>query len=199
MSVLATSDWSGTGSLSANWSTATNCFAMDVLSGEARAANDPCGSRYNAVTPPNDQWCQATLGTLTAAGNDGIGPAVRQVSGADSKYCAYGDLGQHIILKVSAGSYSQIGSSGGACATNDVLYIEAQGTAIVVKKNGSTTISTTDSAVSSGFLAMFGSDDSGASVEPTLKDWSGGDFLGGGTNPKGVLGNPFVGPFGGPI
>ena len=62
-----------------------------------------------------------------------------------------------------------------------MLYLEAQGTSLVLKVNGSTVVSVTDSSISSGNAGLGGRNF--ASDSPKYDDWSGGDFGGGGGTP----------------
>ena len=198
MSVLATKDWgAGTGALPSSWSTASGNTALSVNGGEAYCNNDPECSYRNDVTPPNDQYATATIGSVVVTASDnGIGPCIRQATGADTRYFVMGSTVDSHCYKVVAGAYTQIGSTAGSVTTGDVLYIEAQSTAVVCKKNGSNIITATDSAVTAGRFGIFGANQS---ENPKASDFEGGDFASAGANPKGPLGNPFFGPFGGPI
>lgn len=173
MPTTATSDWSGTGALSANWTTANGCTTGDLVSGAWRANNDPEANWWNPVTPPNNQWAETVLGTMIG-GTDGLGPMIRQAAAADSRYCAYASTVAVEILKTVSGGYSTVGSTAAAAASGNTIYIEAQGTSLVVKKNGSNIITTTDSSLTSGRFGLFGSDD--GVTFPTATSWQAGDF-----------------------
>lgn len=182
MSLLVSKDWTaGTGALPASWSPATNNFPLDVVSGEVRGNDDPELSYRNDVTPPNNQWGQITLGSvLVTAADNGIGPAIRQSTSADTGYRVLANTADDLrVYSVVGGAYTLIIGpiNIGTLATGDVIYLEAQGTSIVLKHNGVTVGSTTNSAVTAGRIGIFAANDA---VNPTASDFSGGDFLGAG-------------------
>lgn len=193
MSTLVTKDWTaGTGALPSSWSTASGNNPLDVVSGSVRADDDPDLSYRNDVTPPNDQWGQVTLGsTLMTSADNGIGPAIRQATGADTSYRTLSNTVDDLrVYKVVTGTYTLIlgPTNIGTLATGDTIYLEAQGTAIVLKRNGSTASSTTDSAITAGRIGIFGANE--GAVNPTVSDFSGGDF-------DAAAGQPTIKRFGG--
>lgn len=175
MSELATDNFNrADGGLGSNWTTASGCFALSISSNACLCNDDPEGGYWNAVTPSNDQYSQLTIGSVVVTASDnGIGPSIRQSTSADTKYFVMGSTVDSHCYKVVAGAYTQIGSTAGSVTTGDVLYIEAQSTAVVAKKNGSNLITATDSAVTSGRFGIFGANQS---ENPTADNWSGGDF-----------------------
>lgn len=148
---------------------------------------------WNAGSAPsNDQWSQITV--TTAGTNSDWGCAIRCSTSALTCYFIDHFPSFEGLYKVVAGSYTNIAAGGASLySTSDVLYIEAQGTAILCKINGSTDASVTDSSISSGRFGIFA-----AIADCRGDDYSAGDFAAG-TNPKGPLNNPFDGPFGGPV
>lgn len=181
MSTQATDDFDrANGGLGANWTTANSCTAPDILTNECRADNDPEGAYWNGYTPPADQWSETIVGTvLMVTSDNGAGPAIRQATGADSKYFSMANFGDKSRLyKVAAGVYTSLGVGGGAIAIGDALYLEGVGTAIKVKINGAESISVTDSGVTAaGRLALFGANE--GAVNPTIASWQGGDITSG--------------------
>lgn len=120
---------------SANWSAVNNAFQVLAASDDVRPnAFAECAARWNADTFNNDQYAQIVISTVADA--DYIGPAVRCASGAATYYGYYGNNTNSYLFKVVAGTYTQIGSTGGAVAVNDLLYLEIQGSSLLAKKNG---------------------------------------------------------------
>lgn len=177
MSTLATDDFNrANGGLGTNWTTVSGFNALSISSNACIATNDPCGAYYNAVTPPNNQWTQCTAGTLTGSG-DLIGPAIRMSTSTDAQYWCGGNTSDtELWLANGAGGYTLLGSSTGISPGN-TLYLEAQGTAIVMKVNGVNRISVTNATLTGGRGGLFGSN---GATNPTLDDFSVGDFGGGG-------------------
>lgn len=180
MSVLATDNFNraNAANLGANWTVITNAFA--IASNEAQAASGaaPHENYYNAVTWPNDQYSQVVVGTVVETTVDkGVGPAVRITAGGDLYFLAGG--GDARVYKRIGGTYTQLGTTGAAVATGDVLYLEVQGTTLIAKKNGSSICGSpiTDSALSAGNAGMWGYSD--AAVLARADNWEGGDFAGG--------------------
>ena len=179
MSVLVSKNWTaGSGALPASMPAAPGNFSGDVVSGEFRGPDDPVLNYRNDVTPPNDQWGQVTIGSvLVSAADNGIGPAIRQSTSADTGYRVLANTSDDLrVYSVVGGAYSLIIGpiNIGTLAAGDVIYLEAQGTSIVLKRNGSTVASTTNSAVTAGRIGIFAANDA---VNPTASDFSGGDFV----------------------
>jgi hypothetical protein len=188
MAVLASDNFDrADGGLGANWTTITGMTAPAIVSNAVVGDADPEGAYYNAVTPPADQWAQVTVTTpLTnhAGSGDGVGPAIRIQTGAQSQYNMQAQTPDCQVYVANAGSYQQIGSTGTGFVAGDVAYLEIQGTTVVSKKNGSTSgmPTGTDATYASGRFGFFIANDLGV-VDPKLNDWSGGDFSSGAQNP----------------
>jgi hypothetical protein len=180
MSVLATDAFTraDAGNLGANWSIPTGFTAIAVVSNQAKIDNpsDLGMEYYNAVVWPNYQYAQIKLTALNGDADSGMGPAVR-VQSSGSAYFCQGNTTDTRLYKVVGGTFTQLGPTAGACAVNDVLYIEVQGTSLTVKQNGSTIIGpVTDSDISTGNAGLWAF----IAGNPAGDDWEGGDFGGGG-------------------
>jgi hypothetical protein len=181
VSILATDDFAGTGALSANWTAMTGAsFAPERVSGVCGGGHGSAryGAYYSGISWPNDQYAKVTLKSpVETASDNGGGPQVRTAVGADTSYFLQSNTSESRIYKGVTGSFTQLGSDGTAGAVNDVVYIEAVGTSITGKKNGSTIIGpVTDSAIASGKAAVFLTP---VNVAAVIDDFEGGDFSGG--------------------
>lgn len=188
MSVLATDDFAGTGALSASWSGNDNDSTTMSRSGGICISDDAASDssyRWNAASWPADQWSEATLGNVSAAGlGTGYGVYLRidpssTLSGGRSGYRVVADGNGYERLKFVANVGTVLESSTGTTfATGDVLYVEMQGSASVFKKNGSSFgTPASDSAISTG-SAGIGHSSTTAGGEG-IASWQGGDFLAG--------------------
>jgi hypothetical protein len=195
LSILATDNFNrAAGALGASWTDVRVGLAIGGASEANRADSTTASgaaSYNNTVTWPNDQYAQVVIRTSVANADEGAGPAVRMVAGS-TLYFAQGGLTDTRLYKGVANSFSQLGSTAGAVASGDILYIEAVGNQITMKKNGSTIIGPiTDSSIASGNAGMWTSSASTLSVD----DWEGGDFAGGGGGDLNVssIGEPVIG------
>lgn len=155
---------------------------IPIISNQAGKASGGTGYAlfYNtAATWPNNHWSQLTIKILANATDEGMGPSVRMqaTGGAGNAYFVQASTTETRLYKKIAGAFTQLGSDAAACAVNDVLYIEVQGTTIVVKINGTTVITVTDASISSGNAGIWSSE--GGTAADAIDDWSGGDFSGG--------------------
>jgi hypothetical protein len=178
MSTLATDNFNraDSGTLGANW---TDMDAgWGIVSNQANSASIPSCAIWNAVSFPNDQWAQATLKSVGTNTNDGHGVTVRGSGSAGGDcYFAFGFSGGTALWARVGGGYSLIGFDSTSWSIGDVIYLEAQGTTLVVKRNGATiaALTTTDSSIASGSAGVFGFHN-----PAILDDWSAGDFASGG-------------------
>jgi len=146
------------------------------------SVTDINANRYNAVTWPNDQYSQIVLAaTLLDTGS----AIVRgDTSGAgEDRDVYFGGLANIFegnndsrIFKYVDGTYTSIASNVTDIAAGDTLYLEVQGTSLLLKVNGSNRVGpSTDTAHASGGAGI------GAyysTVNVALMDtWEGGDFV----------------------
>lgn len=186
MTTLASDNFNrADGALGGNWTNNNNSWVVNSNAAKPNTAAAFNTSTYTGAGAfPNDQWAQATVGNL--ATNAAPGPCIRRGAGGGYVfYKAYGGTGW--VLDKFDGTGTNIGplSSGGSGISNgDVLYIEAQGTTLICKVNGSQVVSFTDSTYSAGYPGLWTFSD--AATE-TLDDFSAGDFAGGGRLIGGAL------------
>lgn len=152
-----------------------------VIQGNAAATNSAardCFASWNADTFNDDQYSQGTILTVTVGEYAGV--ACRMASGTiDTNYHYYSESGVSYFQKLVDGTYTQFGSTGSGFASNDVVRIEASGTTITPKLNGTTDTSVggavTDSSIASGAAGIGGYGVVGASGT-RIDDWEGGDL-----------------------
>lgn len=193
MSLLATDDFNraDSASLGSNW---TDIDAGErITSNEATAAasNNIYSSRYTGVSAPNDQYSEVDVGsTVSASTDEGGGSGVRLQAGGNM-YFLQGNTHETRNYKRVSGGYTQLGSDGGAIASTDVLYYEAQGSTLVTKKNTVAICGSpvSDSSIASGDFGTWTTRSGGGAT--SFNTWRGGDFSGGGGNtiavPAGAL------------
>lgn len=177
------------GGLGANWSTISGEGTGQVVSNQAEtnSVGTDCVVRYSATTFGNDQYGQVKVVSSTT-GSVGLGAMCRGSDSARTYYFAYGKVatgGTWFLKKRVAGTASDLTSGSVDVAANDVMYIEASGTSISLKKNGVTVLGPiTDSAIASGWAGFIVFVDSGVVGDAVIDDWEGGDLSAGGRTAK---------------
>lgn len=157
--------------LGANWTVPGIDNPIPISSNVCTQATFPGIEYYSAATWPNDQWAQMTIVSPSSTSDAGMGPAVRVTSGGDL-YFAQATTSEVRLYKRITNGYTQLGTDGAGISAGDVVYIEAQGTSLLVKVNGATVVGpVTDSALASGNAGIWTTD-----IANTGDDWSGGDF-----------------------
>jgi hypothetical protein len=151
------------------------------VTGNSYVRSHLVGGRYDVVGRArwtdsfnNNQYSEITFGNTRPAG-----PMVRCANSVDTGYyvLAYPAGGWLRLYKVISGSQTLLGSD--PCfvsmSAGDVVRLEASGTTITVKVNGTVAESVTDSDIASGYAGLFTYDSTtGISL------WSGGNLAGGG-------------------
>ena len=195
MATLASDNFNrADGGLGSNWTTIPGRGDLQIVGNLVQSGgSNEYSATYSAVTWPNDQWSQCVAVAAVDGGNE-IGPVVRGSTSADTKYQAsvHGALGGSVVTRIQkfiSGSYSLIADSTATVNPGDILYLEAVGTTITLKVNGSTVASTTDTDIASGNAGLCIYNGTGTDTGNQIDDWSGGDFSGGG----GVFVNPLSG------
>lgn len=169
--------------LGGNWGQANNALnQFDISGNKAIPHNFSSGdsdSYYSAITWPNDQYSKVKVTVNgTSGGGSGLGPGVRIAgpSGGHSLFCVVTDhaaSGNTHLIKRVTGSFVDLGNATQSFTDGDYFEIQAIGTTLNVVYGGSTIISTTDSANSSGYAGIyFSTSETSASGD----DWEGGDF-----------------------
>lgn len=130
---------------------------------------------WNADSFNNDQYSQATVaGTMGTGGATGL---LVRGSETDNYYGYYAHSTTGWLFKVVGGSWTTEGT-GNSWSVSDEVYLEANGTTITAKKNGSNDSSVsspwTDSDLSSGSAGVSGYGE--GSTMGYLDDWEGGNL-----------------------
>lgn len=165
---------------------------IKVTSNAARAVTSGGGPHYYySGTFANNQGADITLSDVTNTHGQ-IGPNVRKA--ASSAVTLYGyeiySTGREFYKRV-AGAYTGLGATtlSATPANGDVARIEASGTTITAKYNGSTDSSigapVTDSSIASGQVGIGGWSDGSGSLG--ADSWSGADLTGGAAIGSNVL------------
>lgn len=201
MALPATEDFAGaSGVLGASWTqqattgrvgrdgsgagTLTTTVAIDTL------------ARWNADAFGNDQYAKFTIKALTT---DTAYCELQVRASADTGdsafdgYYSYMDGSStldHCGVGVFVnGTFNAVFSLSQAISVNDVMQLEASGSTITLKRNGSTIGSTTDSTRSSGSAGCGGY--WGSAAAPKWDDWEGGNLGGAASQfPEDVLHRP---------
>jgi hypothetical protein len=136
---------------------------------------------WEADTFSDDQYSEATL--INEVNGTEIGVAVRVSESACTAYIYEADLNETFFAKVIAGTWTDLGSTGGGWDVNDVVRIEAEGTTITPYVNSVVDSgvggAATDSSISSGNAGVCGY---GSGSTSRIDDWEGGDLGGGDVN-----------------
>lgn len=168
--------------LGTNWTVQTGNSALKVATNAAANSTTgaDCIENYNALTWPNDQYSQVkvTISGGSAASTEGGGIGCRMATGANTLYrCVVGNAGSNNIelKKIVAGTYTSLALRTVTYGAGQVLYLDAQGSTLIIKYNGSQAgASVSDSAIASGRAGLAFS--SGSNMSVTMDDWEGGDF-----------------------
>lgn len=164
--------------------------SLGIFSNQADAASvNRCGNYYSAISWPNDQYSQAKL--VSVANSTDTAVSVRAITTGAARNAYHGghahsETGANTpaIWKQVANVLTVLSSGGSALVGGETIYLEVQGTALVLKVNGSTVTSTTDASLASGSAGLY--EENRAGNIAVLDDWVGGDFATGTTR-----GTPF--------
>lgn len=145
----------------ATWKYNTGVYAINTNAAYSNSAGIETGCFYDDAAFTANQYSQIEL--VARAAGFYIGPSVRNgAAGVASYYGMYGDSVNLYFFKIVTGTYTDLQSSiAPSNAIGSIFYIEANGTTITAKKNGTNAFTpTTDSALSSGKAGMCGYDGS---------------------------------------
>jgi hypothetical protein len=181
MAIIASDDFNraDTDNLGSNWTTVPGGGngVLFLRSNTAEATGDPDAMYYNAVAAPNDCEVGVTMRTpVTTAADNGIGPAGRCSTIANTMYFVMGNVPGIDLYVVVADNYVKLGNSSTACVDGDKVSLRMVGTSIKVFQNGVERISVTDGSIASGRAGMFGAVEE---VQPRCDDWYLDDLTGG--------------------
>lgn len=163
------------GGLGSNWATLTGAGTIRIVSNQAAGPSSSTDSaaRYTATAIGADQYSQAII---QSGDNLDSGILCRCSSSAFSCYFASPYASIQTLNKFTNGSFSTLSSGAGSINIGDTLRVEAEGTTIRYKKNGTQVISVTDSSFASGQPGLFFYESLAR-----LDDWEAGDLGGGPT------------------
>jgi len=147
MAQLATDNFNraDSGTLGANWTriSPNNLFiASNTVRATTTTDDISAYTGFGAIS--TNQYSQCTYN-----GGNGAGVCVRCSNSANTFYVGFfGEGTTCYIFKVIAGTFTALSTVTGATpASGDTLYIEAQGTSIVTKENGTVRNSITNTAI----------------------------------------------------
>ena len=174
--------------LGANWTDLDPGWSVSSQQATTTTTATADSAKYTGASFDADQWAQCSIGTVVEATfNEGAGPALRCQSGAlGDLIFLQGNAVETRIYKRLGGSYTLLGTNGPPVTTNDVLYLEVQGSIIVAKKNGTAicgspldTSGDLNAIPTTGAPGIWGFSTAGGA---TLDNWSAGDFTDHGTS-----------------
>lgn len=143
---------------SANW--AHNAGLLEIQSNACApdSTGNECATRWTADAFNNDQYSQCVLTAKSGLTSEAIGPGVRHAAAGTATYYGYYDDGgtTGYCFKNVAGTWTQLGSTFTSPSTGVTVRIEAQGTTLTVKYDGSSQGTRSDSAIASGVAGMTG-------------------------------------------
>lgn len=162
--------------LSANWTLISGhvfrVYSFSVTPGEAAQVEF---AFWNADTFTANQYSQLVVAAV-GAGGTAVGPAVRIAAATKTGYIVHWDDTVITLYRAVADVYTPLGTST-APSVSDLIYVEANGTQITVKKNGGTIIGpVTDAIIATGQPGISGYDNGNLNRGD---DWEGGDLGGG--------------------
>jgi hypothetical protein len=183
--------------LGANWSAVSGFHELDVVSHEAGASAADGSSKFDLWTHDTfgaDQFSEAVADSTAASFATAV--CVRMTTSALTQYSGgcrndtFGNNRQRIWKWVAGSATSLAVSSTTDIADGDDIRLEVSGTSLTLKVNGSTVLTATDSAISTGQPGLecrlntsILSNAGFFQGVNTSKQWSGGDLGGGGGAP----------------
>lgn len=179
----ATDNFNGTtgtalATYSASWTVNNGAFAIQSNAvGSAAGGAIEGSARWNADTFNNNQYSQGTVLTPTALLYIGVTVRV-STSGATTWYLYEVSSADRFLYKAVAGTLTELGTTPTGASANDVLRLEANGTTITPKRNGTTDTqvgAVTDSAIASGSAGIGGYNTAGT-TDTRLDNWEGGNL-----------------------
>jgi hypothetical protein len=184
------------GAMGSNWTTWGSLpphIASNEVKGGGNASPDAGGAYWSANTFGNDQYSEVQVLGAIISGN-WQGPVVRADATGQNDYTVIYYNGSTYVLalyKKISNAYTQIGSNynlPGALNSGDVVRIEASGTTLTVKLNGTAVITQTDSAIAGGSpgLVFYGND--------LMDNWDAGELTASPLFAVSMADLPIIGP-----
>lgn len=170
---------------SSNWTYNQGTFTVLAATDDVKSitSQTETAAHWNADSFNNDQYSQGTKRGMT--GNC-IGVAVRCHASSATWYGFYTDGLDSWLYKNNGATWTQLSTSGTDVADGDTLRIEASGTTLTARLNGSTSgapAAQSDSSIASGYAGICGYDNS----TPRIDDWEGGNLSTGATVNLGTI------------
>lgn len=139
---------------SASWTYAAGAWQVSAADGAVgpNSANTEVGAFWNADSFSPDQVSTVVIGKRDAEA--AVGPGVRMSTGGNY-YGAYTSTSDSYLFKVVSGTWTQL-ATGAAWPNGATAELSVVGTSLTVKVNGSTTLTATDSALSTGQAGIVG-------------------------------------------
>jgi hypothetical protein len=128
---------------------------------------------YYAGSFSNDQYSEAKI-TQVGSSTQRMGVSVRASAGYS--YDVVSDGGRWLLRKSLNYSVTDLADGLYTLSAGDVLRIEASGTTITAKRNGSVLTSITDSSIASGNPGVAGQGEAASGTYTLLDDWVGDDL-----------------------
>lgn len=167
--------------LGADWTVITSMVRFGIVSNTAQPSDltgSDDGEYVNAITDQGDSYAQGNVSNTitTADGNyNGVGVGIRASTSAESFYAAITVNDRVKLFLMNGGTASLLGTFLTTWADGDLLYIEAQGSSLVVKVAGTTQITASNSTLTSGRFCVTHGTSAGASTAQ-VDNFEGGDF-----------------------
>ncbi len=169
------SDGTALTTYSANWTLNFGNFALfsNSLRPNGGDVNTDAAAHWNADTFGNDQYAQGTVPAISTAY---MGVAARCATSAATFYNFLVNSDAYYLNKYVAGAGTNLGNTPSPDLTvGDTLRIEANGTSIVAKRNGTNKIGPiTDSSITSGSAGVTGNGTGTGGVR--IDNWEGGNL-----------------------
>jgi hypothetical protein len=179
---------------SGNYDIQTNAVSPD--DGGARVTT---AAHWNADSFSNDQYSQLTLVAVTSAKWNYLGVSVRCAASSTNTFYNYIAEGSELLLmKVVAGTETQLGKTITTVSANDVLRLEVSSTTLTPKRNGVTDAmgAQTDSGIASGYAGIGAWQyETGSRTQLRGDNWEGGNLGGAPAAPistKIIVGNQSI-------
>lgn len=164
------------GTLGANWSDALgNTLPWSIISNQAGTPGGPVQEYWSANAFTNNQFSKATFTTMIASANEEVGVRMSAVAGT-TYLCGYRqsvDAVNYVVRKLVAGTQTVLSDTSTVVTLNDVVEIDAVGTTITCKVNGSSIFSGTDSSIASGSAGIIANSTGSTAL---MSNWSGGNL-----------------------
>lgn len=143
---------------SANWTNNSGSFQVVLATTDAKGNGlSENLAHWNADTFANDQYAAVKLNTAPDSTND-VGAAVRVAAAAYTGYILPMTNGgdNTAIYKIVTSTFTKLGGIATVMSSGDVMRLEASGTSISAKRNGTLVVGAfTDSAIASGFGGLW--------------------------------------------